>query len=106
MEIICRKTCCKYNNNFACMAGGINVEETAICHTFEESDKKEIDSSKKLYKKPVNYNNKYRYGSKLCIGCKAKCQFNHQGECQANGITVNDLKEKPYCITFFPKLKK
>lgn len=106
MEIICRKTGCKFNKNFACKAGGIDVDKEALCKTFEESSKQEIDSSKKLFSKPVKYNNKYRYGSRICIECTAKCQFNHQGKCQANGITVNDLTEKPYCITFFPKLKK
>lgn len=34
------------------------------------------------------------------IGCKAHCIFNKEGECIANGITVNAIAEKPYCMTF------
>ena len=105
MNIICRKTGCKYNHNFACTAKEIDVSNKEQCKTFVQQDILPPDTTKNLYKKPPKYRS-YRSADTLPIICKAKCQFNHNFHCHANGITVNDLEDCPYCITYFPKIKK
>ena len=105
MNIICRKTGCKFNENFVCQAKEIDVSKKAECQTFEPTPTSPPDTSKNLYKKPPKYN-KYRKAQTLPISCTAKCQFNNDCRCHANGITVNDVEECPLCITFFKKIKK
>lgn len=103
MDIRCRKTTCKFNDRYTCKAKGICVEKGVKCSTFEKDEKKaEVDSTKHLFEQPPQY--APQRDSKTChIGCKAHCQFNHDGKCVSNGITVNSIKEKPYCISFLER---
>ena len=103
MDIRCRKTRCVYNDRFTCKAKGIMVNNRILCSTFEKSEgKAEVDSTKHLFEEPPQY--AQQRDSKTChIGCSAKCQFNHDGKCVSNGITVNAIKEKPYCISFLER---
>lgn len=99
MDIVCRKTECKYNKDYVCHAKGILIDKKIICATHEPIDEQKPDYSKTLPKKTPVYG-KHRVVRDLNLLCKADCLFNHNGYCEANGITINSLDEKPYCITF------
>lgn len=105
MNIICRKTNCKHNKNFICYYKNVKIEEHSLCLSYEKSDKENIDTSKTMLKKTPKYN-PYRSVKKLNIQCNANCQFCKNCNCVANGITVNDLDAKPYCVTYFKRVKK
>lgn len=105
MDIKCRKTKCKYNKTYSCMAKKILVEENTRCATYELDDKKEIedknkktDTSKNIFGKGIK-NSSLKARKNIVIECKADCLFNKDGKCKANGITVNDLGE-PCCVSY------
>ena len=117
MNITCRKTDCKYNHNFVCAVENLNVGGHSLCNSYERCEDKEChrvdlknvsaekkieDSSKKMFKKAPKYD-PYRSAKHCNICCQAKCMFNDKKRCHANGITVNDLEESPYCMTFLEK---
>ena len=41
----------------------------------------------------------HREKKNMRIACAAKCLFNEQGVCVANGLTINSLDNLPYCMT-------
>lgn len=102
MNITCRKTKCKYNKNFVCGLYHLKVGENSQCESFENAEKNVADTSSQMMTKAPKYN-PYRSAKKCNICCQANCMFNQKTKCQANGITVNELTEKPYCITFLKK---
>ncbi len=103
MDIRCRKLKCKYNDHFTCKAKGITVKENIICSRFEPDEtKQQIDTSKDLFERIPKYSPQ-RDSKTLEINCEANCLLNHDGKCVANGITVNDYRAKPYCLTFIKK---
>lgn len=117
MNITCRKTDCRHNQNFVCSVHDLKVDRRSLCKDYEKcedeecervrassgSTSKEIqDSSKTMFHKPPKYN-PYRSAKHCNICCHAECMFNQKTECHANGITVNDLEEAPYCMTFLKK---
>ena len=102
MDIRCRKTKCNFNDRYTCTAEGIAVSEKMLCKEYEGTDKKVPDTSKKLFEKTPDYA-PYRDRKSLHIGCEAKCMFNDKKECKANGITVNAVKDKPFCMTYVKK---
>lgn len=103
MDIRCRKTRCRFNDRYTCKAKGIKVTNHAICRTFEKGeDKAEVDSTKHLFEKPPEYAPQ-RDSKTLSILCHADCLFNHDGKCVSNGITVNSITEKPYCVSYLKK---
>lgn len=99
MDIRCRKTSCKHNNKLSCMADGILVDDKIICTKFVGVPNKHYDISKHIFEETPKIAN-YRHNKKLSIKCNAKCLFNRSSICIANGITVNDITNKPKCITF------
>lgn len=104
MDIICRKKSCKYNEDFRCNAKKINVEKKILCQTFDlDPEKQTIDSSSHIFdEQPPKYAS-HRETKVGCITCQAHCLFNDNGICEANGITINDLQNKPFCVTFLKK---
>lgn len=102
MDIRCRKTTCYYNNKYTCTAKEILVENNMICKTFKKTNKKEPDTSLTMFERAPEYAPQ-RDTKTMEIGCKAHCMFNCQGDCIANGITVNAIGEKPYCMTYIRK---
>ncbi len=103
MDIRCRKTKCKYNDCYTCRAKGILVSPHVICSTFEKDDAKpELDSTKHLFEKPPEYAPQ-RDSKALSIHCRTDCLFNHDGKCVSNGITINSITEKPYCVSYLKK---
>lgn len=102
MDIVCRKTECKFNKNYVCQAKGILINKKIICSTYEPIPEQKPDYSKNLPKEIPVYG-KHRVVRDLNLLCEADCLFNNKGYCEANGITVNSLDEKPYCITFLKR---
>ena len=104
MDIRCRKTICKYNDRFTCKAKDILINGKVVCETFVDDckNKKELDTTKKLFDEIPNFEPQ-RDSKTACITCKANCLFNHNSKCVSNGITLNAIKEKPFCISFLKK---
>lgn len=108
MDLRCRKTECAFNNKYTCMAKSIKINDKIICSTYQKTDKSEPDTSKFLFDRAPEYAPQ-RESKTCCIGCDAKCLFNKEHKCVANGITVNSIAEKPYCVTYlgsFPEKDK
>ena len=100
MDLKCRKARCKYNNHYACMARKICIGKEMTCQTHEDEPQKEVpDTSRCMFEEAPKYAPQ-REKRKMQISCMAKCLFNQEGICIANGITVNSLKNCPYCITY------
>lgn len=102
MDIRCRKTQCDFNNCYTCKAKGILVDKRAICTTFIKGDKPEVDTTKHLFEQTPKYAPQ-RDSKTLSILCHADCLFNVEGKCVSNGITVNSIDEKPYCVSYLKK---
>ena len=103
MDIRCRKLKCKYNDHFTCKAKGIDVSKVMLCKMYEPDDSKQpVDTSKHLFERIPTYSPQ-RDSKTIEIKCSAPCLLNHGGTCVANGITVNDYKAKPCCLTFIKK---
>lgn len=102
MDIRCRKTSCKYNDRYTCKAESILIKKNVECQKYEFG-KKPVDKTKWIFSdKPPEYAPQ-RDSATISIGCKAQCLFNQEGKCVANGVTLNDIKEKPLCVTFLKK---
>lgn len=102
MDIRCRKTKCKYNDRYTCKAKGITISQGDICTNYDPADKPAPDTTKTLFERTPEYAPQ-RDSTAIEIICKTKCVLNKDGKCIANGITVNDVKSKPYCMTFIKK---
>ncbi len=103
MDIRCRKTTCKFNDKYTCKAKEILIKKSLICEKFEKGDRPAEDKTHHIFSDiPPEYAPQ-RDSKTIDIGCQAHCLFNSNGKCVANGITLNDLKEKPLCVTFLRK---
>lgn len=102
MDIRCRKTTCLFNDRYTCKAKGILIGEKINCKTFAKSDKEEIETAETLFEKTPKYAPQ-RDSKTMSINCRADCLFNKSGKCVANGITLNEIKEKPFCVTYLKK---
>lgn len=101
MDIRCRKTICKFNNNYTCTAHGIMVKKNCECDQYEKNpSKKVLDKTKRIFSDNPPQYAPQRDSKTITIDCKAHCLFNRDGHCVANGITLNDIKDKPLCVTF------
>ncbi len=99
MDIRCRKTICKYNDRYTCRAKDILVDNKVICSTYEKGEESVQDVTKHLFEREPDFAPQ-RDSKTIDIKCKANCLFNHNGKCVSNGITLNSIKEKPYCVSF------
>lgn len=103
MDIRCRKGLCKFNDRFTCKAKGITIGREVVCSTYElEEGKKVQDVTKTLFEREPCYAPQ-RDSKTLEIKCRANCLFNHNGKCVSNGITLNSIEEKPFCISYLKK---
>ena len=104
MDIRCRKTSCKYNNKYTCMAREILIRKNCVCQQFQKDFAKPVvDKTKKIFTDDPPIYAPQRDSATIGIDCKASCLFNDGGKCVANGITLNDIKEEPLCVTFLRK---
>lgn len=103
MDIRCRKTSCRFNDRYTCKANGICISQNVVCEQFIRGEEKGDDKTKRLFTETPPTYAPQRDSKTITIKCKAHCLFNKDGDCVANGITVNDLKNKPYCVTYLRK---
>ena len=100
MDLKCRKQACKYNNYFTCTARNISITNKLACEVFENDPSKNIrDTSRCMFDEAPKYA-PHRAKKHMRVTCAAKCLFNEQGICIANGLTVNSINENPLCITY------
>lgn len=102
MDIRCRKQDCKFNDRFTCRAKSLNVTPRGDCAVYQKTDKKVTDTTKKLFSNLPEYAPQ-RDVKNFKIECDAPCVLKKDGRCIANGITINDWKEKPVCMTIVKK---
>lgn len=102
MDIRCRKLNCKYNDRFTCRAKSLLVKKDGNCAVYEKTDKEVEDTSKNIFSRVPNYAPQ-RDVKRFKIECNAPCVLKKEGRCIANGITINDWKEKPVCMTIVKK---
>ncbi|MBQ3494455.1 MAG: hypothetical protein IJA69_03480 [Clostridia bacterium] len=102
MDIICRKQSCRFNEDFRCNAKKIDVNRKVHCDTFEKDPNKNqpADTSSHIFDETPPKYASHRETKVGCIACKANCLFNDHGICEANGITINDIKNCPFCVTY------
>lgn len=105
MDIRCRKGLCKYNDRFTCKAERVLVDDEVVCSSYQRDENKEEvqDVTKNMFTKVPDYAPQ-RDSKALEIKCRADCLFNHNGLCVSNGITLNSIKEKPYCVSYLKKI--
>ena len=99
MDIRCRKTGCVYNDKYTCKAKEILIKKNVECSKYEAGNKP-VDKTKWMFTETPPEYAPQRDSATIVIDCKAHCLFNQDGKCVANGITLNDIKEKPLCMTF------
>ena len=103
MDLKCRQLNCKYNDTFCCTRKGIMVDKKNVCSDFEENtnlnSEQAQDVSKDMFRKEPKIH-PYRHNKKIDINCSSHCLFNEGGNCMANGICVEQCKDKTAtCIT-------
>ena len=99
MDLKCRKTTCKFNNHYTCIAKSIAIANELECRSYEnDPDKRVKDTSRCMFEEVPSYA-PHREKRHMRVACAAKCLFNEQGVCVANGLTVNSVNDMPYCIT-------
>ncbi len=96
-DIKCKRKGCQYNKNSNCTAKTISVTEDTQCKTYKASNEKEVGTVEKIGQPPIRNN--------IEASCDAKCIFNKDHTCSANGITILTLEDKtcPNCCTFQPE---
>lgn len=100
MDLKCRKTSCKYNDYFTCRAKNIAIDDKLKCDSYEnEPNKKVRDTSCCMFDEAPKYAPQ-RAKKHMRVACAAKCIFNEQGTCIANGLTINDINHEPNCMTY------
>lgn len=104
MDIRCRKTGCAFNDKYTCRAKEILIKKNCECEKYQkDSSKPVVDKTKWIFTDKVPVYAPQRDSATIGIDCNAHCLFNQDGKCVANGITLNDIKEKPLCVTFLRK---
>ncbi len=103
MDLRCRKLDCKFNNHYTCKAKNLAVSKNAVCQIYEnDSSKPDADKVVSIFEKTPKFAPQ-RDTKSIKIECCAKCLLNKEGICEANGITINDYRGRPYCQTFIKK---
>ena len=105
MDIICRERSCVYNKGFSCTSKQILIGNKINCTDYKKNDdlKNIPDTSSEIFaEQPPKYH-PHRETKRGCIHCKANCLFRTDDICDANGITVNCIKNMPLCATYFKK---
>lgn len=99
MDIRCRKTKCRHNDRHTCKAKDILISKKDACEKYNPIDDKATpDLSRRMFKNTPVFAPQ-RDTKKMKIACNNNCVLNHEGRCIANGITINDIKNKPLCMT-------
>jgi hypothetical protein len=106
MDLKCRKTNCKFNDRYSCQAKGILVKDNLVCNTYNKREnlpeKQRQDVSRDMFEVAPDIH-PFRHNKEVDIRCKANCLFNDNGNCKANGITVQNTKTSAICMTNIDK---
>ena len=104
MDLRCNRTDCKYNDKYTCRAKEIHVSKETSCRTFEKDSNKDLppDIPSTMFEGSIEIA-PFREKSCIDIKCNAKCLFNKNCKCIANGISVLNDKDSASCATFIEK---
>ncbi len=109
MDVKCKKCECKFNKCCCCTAKQIKVGKKVDCETYCYQEKKN-DELRNLTNRNLfeigGEQNPHEANKNVKIFCDAKCLFNCDGMCYANGITVLESKgdgKTPCCATQITK---
>lgn len=94
MNIVCRKTKCKYNNCQACMRKSLVIDSELNCCFYETVQKDSVQDVSKNMLEIAPEIAPFSHSKNVAIKCKANCIFNKCNECMANGILVNGQTTK------------
>ena len=94
MNIVCRKTKCKYNNNLACQSEKIFIDRELNCEQYEPIEKGSLQDISKNMLETAPEIAPFRHNKDIHIKCQANCVFNKDCHCIANGIFVNGQTPK------------
>ena len=96
-DIKCKRKACVFNKNCNCTSKNITVNNKTECKTYEPSNNPNLNEVEQINQPAIRKDIK--------VNCTAKCLFNKDEYCLANGITVQtcDNKTCPNCCTYEPK---
>lgn len=103
MDLRCNKTNCKHNKCYGCKAKEVHIAKNTDCKTYDRNPEKTADKLQDVSRDMFEFAPEiasYRHDDKMNIKCNAKCLFNKNGNCNANGITVIEGKKDGKCGTF------
>ncbi len=97
VDLKCKKFDCIHNEHGNCFARYISVDKQTCCCSFKEANGKKPDAemSDEIAQPIVR--------PSVDVECRAKCVFNCNDSCKANGITVLGENGEPECTTFLPE---
>ena len=93
-DLKCKRQNCKFNKDCNCSAAKVDVAKSTACLTYEDTGLKKHQTDQ--IKQPPKRKN-------TSVKCEAKCIFNDNSTCKANGISVMTNDFNPECCTFMPK---
>lgn len=96
VDLKCNKCECVNNSHCNCTAKHISIDKQTYCDSYKESNYKKNSEYSDEISQPLIRNN-------IDVNCNAKCVFNNNGTCIANGISVSNINNEPECSTFLPK---
>ncbi len=101
MDIKCRRTTCCFNKGHTCCSPKVDITSKAVCSTYEKDEQVDnLDLSRGMFESAPEYAN-FRHIKNVALRCNAaRCIFNKEGKCRANGITVIDQHEESKCGSF------
>ena len=103
MDLRCDKTNCKHNCKYCCTAKKVHIAANTDCKTYDRDFKKNEnnlqDVSKDMFEVAPDIAG-FSHNDKLKVACHAKCVFNRNGFCNANGITILENNKVGFCGTF------
>ena len=94
MNISCRKTKCKFNNNYVCTSKNIFIQKNLNCAYYEPVKKENLQDVSKTMFEIAPEIAPYKHNKKTNIFCEADCIFNKNNRCVSNGIFVNGESNK------------
>lgn len=95
-DLKCGMKNCRYNKGYCCCAKQIEVTAGTDCSTYTPDETK----SRSLFEAGSDFV-KSDYSVDTNVRCNAKCIFNRDGVCIANGITVMGQGDtEAACLTF------
>lgn len=92
IDLKCRCTNCYHNHYCNCEADKIMVNNGTKCDSFKLRHTKDVEFADEILEPLVRHSTD--------VECHAKCVFNYNNTCVANGITVNPNNDGAICESF------